>query len=179
MTCDRSDLLVMDTTALINFRGTAELRIVSQSTGLLLATTAVVFHDELLREQTRASAQVAINDEVLELVDLVGENQLNLWQHLRRRFGTGEASALAYAHIHGTCLMTDDQRCFDEAVALLGAGRCVRSGRVLAEACAAGLVTWTEAENIFARWLKETLRMPWETFEQLWGGVFPEGDYPS
>lgn len=178
MTCGRSDLLVMDTTALINFRGTAELRIVSRSTGLRLATTAVVFHDELLREETRASAQVAINDEVLELVDLVGENQLNLWQHLRRRFGTGEASALAYAHIHGAGLMTDDQRCFDEAVALLGPGRCVRSGRVLAEAFDAGLLTRTEADKIFARWLEETFRMPWETFEQLWDGVFPGVDCP-
>jgi predicted nucleic acid-binding protein len=179
MTCGRSDLLILDTTALINFRGTEELRMVSRSTSLVLATTTVVFHDELLREETRALAQEAIDDEVLEVVDLEGETELDLWQHLRPRFGTGEASALAYAHIHGTCLMTDDQQCFEEAVALLGAGRCVRSGRVLAEALAAGLVTRTEAENIFARWLEETFRMPWETFEQLWDGVFPGEDYPS
>jgi hypothetical protein len=69
MTGRRSDLLVMDATALINFRGTAELRMVHLSTGLELATTTVVFRDELLRAVTRSSAQVAIDDEVLELVD--------------------------------------------------------------------------------------------------------------
>ncbi|GAB4243804.1 MAG: hypothetical protein Kow00129_03190 [Thermoleophilia bacterium] len=178
MTCGRSQTLVMDTTALINFKDPAELDIVRRVTGLELATTRVVFRDELVKEQTRASAMAAVECSILELVDLRGEKELNLWQDFRRRFGTGEASALAYARFHGACLMTDDQRCFEEARALLGHDRCVRSGRVLVQAVAGGLLTRAAAEIIFARWLEETFRMPWESFETLWADVFPEAPCP-
>lgn len=46
----------MDTTALINFRGPAEIDLVARVTGFRLVTTAIVFFDELIRAATREAA---------------------------------------------------------------------------------------------------------------------------
>lgn len=80
MVCDQTDLLILDATALINFRDPGEITVIRNTTGLRVATTALIYEEELIEPETRAGVDSARREGVLDLVDLVGLEEIDRWR---------------------------------------------------------------------------------------------------
>jgi predicted nucleic acid-binding protein len=172
-------LLVLDTTALINFRGEGLFGLLGSLTGLRVVTTAYIVENELVYDDTREAVSGAVGAGSLQVVDLESVEELGLWQELSTRLARGEASALAFAHCRGQAFLTDDLDCYTVALSLLGEQRCYRSCRLLVEALHRRLLGRGQAEVLFARWRSEEFRMPWTSLEDLWLDVFPNRAIPE
>lgn len=172
-------LLVLDTTALINFRGDGLFAMVRSVTGRHLVTTEYIVEMEVVHEETMRSVTGAIDEGVIEVADLRSAEELTLWETLSVRLARGEASALAYAACGDHAFLTDDQDCHAVAVDLIGQPRCLRSCRVLVDALDRTLLTPEQAHSLFKQWCDEEFRMPWASLDALWQEVFPGRDLPG
>jgi len=172
-------LLVLDTTALINFRGDGLFAMVGSLTGCQLVTTEYIVEQEVIHGDTMRSVQRAIAGDRITVVDLKSEEELTQWEMLSARLARGEASALAYAACGGHAFLTDDQDCWAIAIELIGRPRCLRSCRLLVDALDRALLTPGAARTLFEQWPSEEFRMPWPSLGALWQEVFPDRDMPG
>jgi len=151
---DRPDILVTDTSVLINFLAIDRMDLIGGHPSRFLATdhVAAEITDHFPEQQERYQAAVAANH-VVE-VSVATPQEVDLFGQLAstRQLGTGECSAIALAICQRHRLAIDDRRARNQALAIQRELQVVSTQDLVVEMIQADLLDVATANAIKTDW---------------------------
>lgn len=136
--------------------------------------------DEITLPSQRRSIDRAIKLKSIGLVSIDNIQALDLFAHLRRIMGKGEAACLAFAHYQGCYLASDEKRIFKrKAIELIGQTRILRTEDLILSAIREGLITATQADQFKQVLAQNKYIMKFGSFRELFKANEPKNSHTN
>lgn len=169
-TPSRPELIVADTSVLINFLVIDRMDLLARYARRVLVTDHVAGEITSTYPDERRRYEAAVTAGAVEELRVDAEAELVLFARLAAsgRLGAGECAAIAVAISRRHALAIDDRRATREARALVPAMEVLGTQAIMVELIRQGIVTASEADVLLAEWAgKHRFRLKITSFAEI------------